>query len=119
MTDLDKARSFALAPTRYMHPLSISALCSRSDRGRQLHFSEPAAYHELYNNSNRWNKEAELYQSFGEDRSSFGFLTYAESKQRKDIMAPLFSRRAIFELQGLVQTNVPTTPHYSILWLHI
>ncbi|KAK5994291.1 Cytochrome P450 monooxygenase [Cladobotryum mycophilum] len=72
----------------------------------ELHFSDPAAYHEIYNNSNRWDKEAALYQSFGEDRSSFGFLTYTESKQRKDIMAPLFSRRAIFELQDLVQSNV-------------
>ncbi|KAH8595382.1 putative P450 monooxygenase [Bisporella sp. PMI_857] len=72
----------------------------------ELHFSSPAAYHEIYNNSNRWDKEAGLYRSFGEDRSSFGFLTYAESKQRKDIMAPLFSRRAIFELQDLVQSNV-------------
>ncbi|KIN06778.1 hypothetical protein OIDMADRAFT_99334 [Oidiodendron maius Zn] len=72
----------------------------------ELHFSDPAAYHEIYNNSNRWDKEAGLYRSFGEDRSSFGFLTYAESKQRKDIMAPLFSRRAIFELQDLVQTQV-------------
>lgn len=81
-------------------------LHSRSDCGEQLHFSDPAAYHEIYNNSNRWNKEAGLYQSFGEDRSSFGFLKYAESKQRKDIMAPLFSRRAIFELQDLVQSKV-------------
>ncbi|KAF4626931.1 hypothetical protein G7Y89_g11222 [Cudoniella acicularis] len=72
----------------------------------ELHFSDPEAYHEIYNNSNRWDKEAKLYQSFGEDRSSFGFLTYAESKQRKDIMTPLFSRRAIFELQSLVQSNL-------------
>ncbi|OBT92925.1 hypothetical protein VE01_08929 [Pseudogymnoascus verrucosus] len=72
----------------------------------ELHFSDPAAYSEIYSNNNRWNKEADLYHSFGEDRSSFGFLTYAESKQRKDIMAPLFSRRAICELQGLVQGNV-------------
>ncbi|KFY93220.1 hypothetical protein V500_03833 [Pseudogymnoascus sp. VKM F-4518 (FW-2643)] len=72
----------------------------------ELHFSDPAAYSEIYSNNNRWNKEADLYHSFGEDRSSFGFLTYAESKQRKDIMAPLFSRRAICELQGLVKSNV-------------
>ncbi|RDL31138.1 Uncharacterized protein BP5553_09927 [Venustampulla echinocandica] len=72
----------------------------------ELHFSDPSAYHEIYNNNNRWDKEAGLYHSFGEDRSSFGFLTYAESKQRKDVMAPLFSRRAIYELQGLVQSHI-------------
>lgn len=46
-----------------------------------------------------------MYESFGEDRSSFGFLTYAEAKERKDILTPLFSRRAIVNLQDLVQSN--------------
>jgi hypothetical protein len=83
-------------------------------RGTQLHFSDPTAYNEIYSNSNRWDKEAGLYQSFGEDRSSFGFLTYAEAKQRKDIITPLFSRRAIFDLQDLIQSNVGTLPHRPI-----
>lgn len=72
----------------------------------QLHFSSPSAYHEIYNNTNRWDKERSLYHSFGEDRSSFGFLTYREAKQRKDVLAPLFSKRAIAELQGLVQEKI-------------
>ena len=73
----------------------------------------------MYNNNNRWDKEAGLYHSFGEDRSSFGFLTYAESKQRKDIMAPLFSRRAIFELQDLVQSKVRCPVLRSLAWVLI
>ncbi|RMY75126.1 hypothetical protein D0863_02806 [Hortaea werneckii] len=70
-----------------------------------LHFSAPPAYHDIYNNANRWDKEARLYGSFGEDRSSFGFLTYKEAKARKDVLAPLFSRRAISDLQHLIQKH--------------
>jgi hypothetical protein len=47
-----------------------------------------------------------MYQSFGEDHSSFGFLTYGEAKQRKDVLQPLFSRRAIVNMQSLVRQNV-------------
>lgn len=72
----------------------------------ELHFSSPSAYHEMYSNSNRWDKEETLYRSFGEDRSSFGFLTYREAKQRKDVLAPMFSKRAISELQGLVKEKI-------------
>ncbi|USW53498.1 Putative cytochrome P450 [Septoria linicola] len=72
----------------------------------ELHFSSPSAYHEIYNNTNRWDKEPSLYHSFGEDRSSFGFLTYREAKQRKDVLAPLFSKRAIADLQGLVKEKI-------------
>ncbi|KAI6839259.1 hypothetical protein KC332_g5829 [Hortaea werneckii] len=71
----------------------------------ELHFSDPAAYHDIYNNTNRWDKEGRLYRSFGEDRSSFGFLTYREAKARKDVLAPLFSRRAISDLQHLIQKH--------------
>ncbi|KAH9828202.1 benzoate 4-monooxygenase Cytochrome-P450 like protein [Teratosphaeria destructans] len=72
----------------------------------ELHFSNPQSYQEIYNNTNRWDKEESVYHSFGEDRSSFGFLTYREAKARKDVLAPLFSKRAISELQGLVQKNI-------------
>ena len=74
--------------------------------GTQLHFSNPQAYHDIYNSRNRWDKEASLYHSFGEDRSSFGFLSYAEAKPRKDILSPLFSPRTISNMQGLVQEKV-------------
>ncbi|SMR47245.1 unnamed protein product [Zymoseptoria tritici ST99CH_3D1] len=69
----------------------------------ELQFSDPEAYPDIYNASNRWSKEATLYQSFGEDQSSFGFLHYREAKQRRDVLAPLFSRRAILDLQGVVR----------------
>lgn len=72
----------------------------------QLHFFSPEVYNELYSNTNRWDKEESLYHSFGQEKSSFGFLAYREAKQRKDVLAPLFSKRAICELQGLVKQNL-------------
>ncbi|KAF3403033.1 Cytochrome P450 monooxygenase yanH [Talaromyces pinophilus] len=72
----------------------------------QIHFSSPSAYLEIYNASNKWDKEKSLYHSFGEDRSSFGFLTYNEAKERRDVLLKLFSKRAIADVQGLVLEKV-------------
>jgi len=33
-----------------------------------------------------------LYHSFGEDRSSFGFLAYKDAKDKQDILARVFSK---------------------------
>jgi cytochrome P450 len=72
----------------------------------QLHFSSPSAFNHIYSPRHRWNKDLQLYRSFGEDTSSFGFLTYSESKARKDVMQPLFSRRAIISMQHLVWSHI-------------
>ncbi|KAM3069575.1 hypothetical protein ACMFMG_005676 [Clarireedia jacksonii] len=72
----------------------------------ELHFSDPAAYHDIYNNSNRWDKEASTYGALVADHSSVAFLKYADAKKRKDIMQPLFSRRSICEMQGLIQSKI-------------
>ena len=72
----------------------------------QIHFSSPSAYLEIYNACNKWDKEKSLYHSFGEDRSSFGFLTYNEAKERRDVLLKLFSKRAIADVQGLVLEKV-------------
>ncbi|KAK9234108.1 cytochrome P450 [Lipomyces kononenkoae] len=75
----------------------------------ELHFSHPAAYNDIYNSAARWDKEESLYRCFGEDRSSFGFLTYIEAKQRKDVLQPLFSRRAIVKIQSLIREKASTS----------
>ncbi|KAB5513113.1 putative P450 monooxygenase [Coniochaeta sp. 2T2.1] len=72
----------------------------------ELHFAKPSAFNEIYNASLRWDKEKTLYESFGEDHSSFGLLKYAEAKQRKDVLQPLFSRRSIINMQWLVRKNM-------------
>lgn len=70
----------------------------------KLHFSTPSAYNEIY--SHRWDKDANLYQAFGEEESSFGFETYRKAKERRDVLNPLFSKRAIISMQGLVREKV-------------
>ncbi|KIW18531.1 hypothetical protein PV08_02819 [Exophiala spinifera] len=94
----------------------------------ELHFSNPEVYHEIYNANNRWDKEKNLYHSFGEDRSSFGFLEYRDAKPRKDILARLFSKKAITEAEGLVvalcesfrrHTSSPVNLHYAFRCMSI
>lgn len=72
----------------------------------ELHFIRPEVYHEIYNAKNRWDKEESLYHSFGEDNSSFGFLTYAESKPRKDILTRTFSKKSVRDAESLVLEKV-------------
>lgn len=85
------------------HARSVSDTLSRTLTGSvQLHFANPKAYHDIYNNKNRWDKEARLYKSFGEDRSTFGFLTYAESRVRRDVLNRSFSQTAINDAENLV-----------------
>jgi cytochrome P450 len=72
----------------------------------QLHFSEPRAYHDIYNGKNRWDKEKRLYHSFGEDRSSFGYLTYKEAKARKDILNRSFSPAAVQQCEPMLTDKV-------------
>lgn len=47
-----------------------------------------------------------LYAAFGEDKSSFGLLRYKESKERKSVLQPLFSKRGILGLQHIIRGNV-------------
>jgi hypothetical protein len=80
----------------------------------QLHFADPSAYNDIYNPGARWDKDKTMYRSFGEDHSSFGFLTYAEAKQRKDVLQPFFSRRAIINMQSLVRQNVGLNSRHQV-----
>ncbi|CRG84223.1 Trichodiene oxygenase [Talaromyces islandicus] len=72
----------------------------------EIHFSAPSAYLEIYNAYNKWDKEKSLYHSFGEDHSTFGFLTYNEAKERRDVLSKLFSKKGIADVQELVLEKV-------------
>lgn len=72
----------------------------------ELHFSQPQAYHDIYNNKNRWDKEWRLYKSFNEDRSSFGFITYKEAKERRDVLNRSFSTKGVEQAQNLLVDKV-------------
>ncbi|KAH9055044.1 putative P450 monooxygenase [Lactarius vividus] len=72
----------------------------------ELHFSNPAAYNDIYNHRNKWDKDYLLYRAFDMDSSSIGFIHYSDAKQRREVLAPLFSRTSILQMQDLVQERV-------------
>ncbi|KAI9455335.1 putative P450 monooxygenase [Lactarius psammicola] len=72
----------------------------------ELHFSNPAAYNDIYNNRNKWDKDPLLYRAFDMDTASIGLIHYSDAKQRRDVLSPLFSRTSILQMQDLVQNRV-------------
>ena len=46
----------------------------------QLHFGKPSAFHEIYNNTKRWDKDDELYNVTGFKSGSFVYRKYAQAK---------------------------------------
>ncbi|KAK5958385.1 hypothetical protein OHC33_000227 [Knufia fluminis] len=109
VTGLYKAYIDVVAQSSFVHNLErLHAIYGDVVRvgPNELHFANPEVCQEIYNATNRWDKEESLYHSFGEDRSSFGSLTYAEAKPRKDILTRLFSKKAIRDAEHLVQEKV-------------
>ncbi|KAH9177355.1 putative P450 monooxygenase [Lactarius sanguifluus] len=72
----------------------------------ELHFSNPAAYNDIYNNRNKWDKDSFLYGTFDMDTSTVGSIHYSDAKQRRDVIAPFFSRTSILQMQDIVQERV-------------
>lgn len=72
----------------------------------QIHFSDPAAYHEIHSAKVRWNKAEFLYHSLGENGSAFGSLSVEDAKPRKSTLAPPFSRRAVSSYNDLLKHHV-------------
>lgn len=117
VTGLYKAYIDVVAQTSFVHTLErLHAIYGDVVRvgPNELHFSNPNTYHEIYNANNRWDKEESLYHSFGEDRSSFGFLKYAEAKPRKDILSRIFSKKAVRDAEHLVQEKATDYKHSYI-----
>ncbi|KAI9437710.1 putative P450 monooxygenase [Lactarius indigo] len=69
----------------------------------ELHFSNPAAHSDIYNHRNKWDKDYLLYRAFDLDTSTIGFIRYSNAKQRREVLAPLFSRTSILQMQDLVR----------------
>jgi hypothetical protein len=51
-------------------------------------------------------KWAAFYDCFHEEESSFGLTDPKLAKKRRDILLPLFSRRAILKLENVIQFSV-------------
>ncbi|KAG6918542.1 hypothetical protein DXG01_013632 [Tephrocybe rancida] len=72
---------------------------------RKLHFNDARAYDQIYSVGSTFTKPEYYYKYFNRE-SSFGYIDVKEAKQRKDVMRPLFSRRAILKLEGVIQSCV-------------
>ncbi|KEF63876.1 uncharacterized protein A1O9_01854 [Exophiala aquamarina CBS 119918] len=75
-------------------------------RPNELHFKSTDAFFDIYNNKNRWDKDAALYHSFGEDESSFGYISHVEAKERRDVLSRIFSVKAVEEAEPLIRLKV-------------
>ncbi|KAK8098078.1 uncharacterized protein PG998_013564 [Apiospora kogelbergensis] len=71
----------------------------------ELHFGKPSAFHEIYNNTKRWDKDDELYNVTGFKSGSFVYRKYAQAKERREVLMPMFSKKAIQNIEGLVWQN--------------
>ncbi|MCJ1363275.1 hypothetical protein MMC16_002382 [Acarospora aff. strigata] len=71
----------------------------------ELHFGKPSAFHDIYHGSNKWDKDEGLYRTPGVRSGSFVFLKYKDAKERREVLQPMFSKRAIQNIEGLVWRN--------------
>lgn len=72
----------------------------------ELHFSEPRAYGEIYGMGTKFTKQPHLYSCFATDLSVFALTDLHEATQRRNLIGPFFSRKAILKLEKVVQTQV-------------
>ena len=72
----------------------------------QLHFARPTVYNEIYNSHNKWDKDYGLYRAFDMDGSLLSQTDHLKAKHRKALIANMFSRRAILDVQHLVREQV-------------
>ncbi|KAG6918541.1 hypothetical protein DXG01_013631 [Tephrocybe rancida] len=71
----------------------------------ELHFNDPRAFEDIYSVGSKLTKPQYYYQAFNTE-STFGYIDVREAKQRKDVMRPLFSRKAILQLEGVIQSSI-------------
>ncbi|PBK86249.1 cytochrome P450 [Armillaria gallica] len=74
----------------------------------ELHFSTPQAYFSIYSTHANVIKDPSYYWSFHADDSVFASTDPMLAKKRRDILNPLFSRRSILKLEGIIQHKVNT-----------
>ncbi|KAJ3833806.1 cytochrome P450 [Lentinula raphanica] len=74
----------------------------------KLHFSYSQAYHDIYTYGSTLVKEPDFYQGVVAHcpQSSFGFVDPVEAKNRRSLLLPLFSRRAVLALEYTIQQKI-------------
>ncbi|EGO03038.1 hypothetical protein SERLA73DRAFT_176551 [Serpula lacrymans var. lacrymans S7.3] len=72
----------------------------------ELHFDDTKAFADIYAVGSKFTKEPSFYKCFGQDEASFGLIDVHASRIRREILNPLFSRRAVLKLENVVQEKV-------------
>ncbi|KAL0945226.1 hypothetical protein HGRIS_000739 [Hohenbuehelia grisea] len=72
----------------------------------ELHFNDPKAFLAIYSNSSTFTKDYYFYRCFQQDESSFGMTNFLEAKARRELLLPMFSRRAILRLEDVIREKV-------------
>ncbi|KAJ3866885.1 cytochrome P450 [Lentinula novae-zelandiae] len=73
-----------------------------------LHFNYPQAYHDIYTYGSTLVKDPGFYHSTAAHvrQSAFAFCDPQHAKIRRGLMSPLFSRRAVLELEYTIQQKI-------------
>ncbi|PPQ71154.1 hypothetical protein CVT24_009835 [Panaeolus cyanescens] len=72
----------------------------------ELHFSDPNSYNDIYGMGTRHTKQPEMYSCFATDQSVFAMFDHHEVSQRRNLIGPFFSRRAILNLEKTIQNKI-------------
>ncbi|KAL3453191.1 cytochrome P450 [Aspergillus insuetus] len=75
------------------------------DQPLQLHLGSSSAFHDIYHNNKQGEKDPGLYRTPGVSSGSFVFLKYAQAKERREVLLPVFFKRAIRRLEHLIWRN--------------
>ncbi|KIK58364.1 hypothetical protein GYMLUDRAFT_246082 [Collybiopsis luxurians FD-317 M1] len=73
-----------------------------------LHFNDRRAFHDIYSNGTTLVKEARFYRAIlvHAPESSVAFTDLQQSKNRRSLLAPSFSRQAVMKLEYTIQEKV-------------
>lgn len=80
----------------------------------ELHFNHYTAYADIYAVRSRFTKEPEFYQSFGVDCSTFGAIHPQDSRSRRNMLNILFSKRAMLNIEPIIQEKVSLPRFMSV-----
>ncbi|KAF9065816.1 cytochrome P450 [Rhodocollybia butyracea] len=73
-----------------------------------LHFNDRQAFHDIYTYGSTLVKHRALYEAFGAHapKGSVNFCDPEDAKQRKGLLQPLFSRKAVMSLEYTIQQKI-------------
>ncbi|VDC03531.1 unnamed protein product [Peniophora sp. CBMAI 1063] len=72
----------------------------------RLHFATLEAYTDIYVRGSTFTKDPRFYDGFCEKESSFGHVDPRAARARRDVLFPLFSRKAILNAEQMVLHKV-------------